>query len=44
MVPVLGVYIVPESVTTVLFPFEKDGHYNKLGYKKVAETIYKLTL
>ncbi len=26
-----------------LFPFEGVGHYNIAGYKKVAETIYKLT-
>ena len=26
-----------------LFPFELPGHYNVDGYKKVAETIYKLT-
>jgi len=26
-----------------LFPFELNGHYNVDGYKKVAETIYKLT-
>jgi lysophospholipase L1-like esterase len=26
-----------------LFPFEPYGHYNVDGYKKVAETIYKLT-
>ena len=26
-----------------LFPFSKSGHYNVEGYKKVAETIYKLT-
>ena len=26
-----------------LFPFEKNGHYNDEGYKKVAEIIYKLT-
>lgn len=26
-----------------LFPFELNGHYNINGYKKVAETIYKLT-
>jgi len=25
-----------------LFPFELPGHYNAEGYKKVAETIYKL--
>ena len=25
------------------FPFEMFGHYNKDGYKKVAEAIYKLT-
>jgi hypothetical protein len=24
-----------------LFPFEMTGHYNVIGYKKVAETIYK---
>ena len=26
-----------------LFPFELYGHYNVIGYKKVAETIYKFT-
>ena len=26
-----------------LFPFEKNGHYNINGYKKVAETIFKFT-
>ena len=26
-----------------LFPFELSGHYNVEGYKKVAETIFKLT-
>ena len=26
-----------------LFPFSLNGHYNKYGYKKVAESIYKLT-
>ena len=26
-----------------LFPFEKSGHYNVEGYKKVSETIYKFT-
>jgi len=26
-----------------LFPFELPGHYNVAGYKKVAETIYRLT-
>ena len=26
-----------------LFPFELGGHYTVYGYKKVAETIYKLT-
>ena len=26
-----------------LFPFELPGHYNVEGYKKVAETIYKLS-
>ena len=26
-----------------LFPFEQCAHYNVEGYKKVAETIYKLT-
>ena len=26
-----------------LFPFESNAHYNVDGYKKVAETIYKLT-
>tara|TARA_Y100000590_G_scaffold248960_1_gene279749 strand:- start:577 stop:1899 length:1323 start_codon:yes stop_codon:yes gene_type:complete len=26
-----------------LFPFELGGHYNIEGYKKIAETIYKLT-
>ena len=26
-----------------LFPFEQGGHFNVDGYKKVAETIYKLT-
>ena len=25
------------------FPFELNGHYNVLGYKRVAETIYKFT-
>ena len=25
-----------------LFPFEKVGHYNVEGYKKITETIYKL--
>ena len=27
-----------------LFPYETFGHYNVMGYKKVAETIYKLTI
>ena len=27
-----------------LFPHETFGHYNVMGYKKVAETIYKLTI
>ena len=26
-----------------LFPFELSGHYNVQGFKKTAETIYKLT-
>ena len=26
-----------------LFPFEKFGHYNAEGYRKIAETIYKFT-
>ena len=26
-----------------LFPFELKGHYNVLGYRKVAEMIYKFT-
>ncbi len=26
-----------------LFPFELKYHYNNLGYKKVAEIIYKFT-
>ena len=26
-----------------LFPFESNGHYNKKGYNKIAELIYKST-
>jgi len=26
-----------------LFPFELFGHYNEVGYKKIAETIYQFT-
>ena len=26
-----------------LFPFELNGHYNVDGYRKVSETIYRLT-
>jgi len=29
-----------EENPLIFFPFEKEGHYNALGYKKVAETIY----
>ena len=32
-----------EQNPLMLFPFQLDGHYNIEGYKKVAETIYKLT-
>ncbi len=33
-----------EQSPTRLFPFKSYGHFNKEGYKKVATTIYKLTL
>ena len=29
-----------EENPLIFFPFKKEGHYNELGYKKVAETIY----
>ena len=29
-----------EKNPLIFFPFKKEGHYNELGYKKVAETIY----
>ena len=32
-----------EQNPTNLFPFNKFGHYNSKGYKKVAEFVYKFT-
>ena len=32
-----------EKKVLKLFPFEKRGHYNEDGYKKVAETLYQFT-
>ncbi len=32
-----------EKKVLKLFPFEKIGHYNEEGYKKVAETLYQFT-
>ena len=26
-----------------LFPFEQFGHYNKAGYKKIAEKLFQIT-
>ena len=32
-----------EKNSLILFPFELNGHYNKKGYNKIAELIYKST-
>ena len=29
-----------EKNPLIFFPFQREGHFNELGYKKVAETIY----
>ena len=34
---------IKEKDPTDLYPFNSFGHYNELGYKKVADKIYKLT-
>jgi hypothetical protein len=34
---------IKEKDPTDLYPFNSFGHYNKLGYKKVADKIYQLT-
>ena len=35
-------FFLKEENPLIFFPFKKEGHYNELGYKKVAETIYNL--
>ena len=32
-----------EKNPLILFPFKLKGHYNENGYKKIAETIYRIT-
>lgn len=32
-----------EQNPLILFPFKLKGHYNEIGYKKIAKTIYKMT-
>ena len=32
-----------EKDPLIFFPFGLGGHYNEIGYKKIAEIIYKYT-
>ena len=43
MIDIHNEVFVKEKYPTLLFPFGYFGHYNELGYQKVARTIFQLT-
>ncbi len=43
MIDIHNEVFVKEKDPTLLFPFGYFGHYNELGYQKVARTIFQLT-